>query len=66
MTSGYVQKIDGERLAEIAGSHDVTVRLLCRVGAFVTRGDALATVWPGNRIDRLTGHIRASVRLAGC
>ena len=33
---------------EIAGSHDVTVRLHCHVGAFVTRGDALATVWPGN------------------
>jgi uncharacterized membrane protein len=63
MTSGYVQKIDEEELVEIAGSHEVTVRLHFRVGAFVTRGDALATVRPGNRTDRLTRHIRASVRL---
>ncbi|ALA59250.1 DUF2254 domain-containing protein [Nitrospira moscoviensis] len=43
-TSGYLQTIDCAELVATAQRHDAIIRLQCRIGRFVLRGDRLATV----------------------
>jgi uncharacterized membrane protein len=49
--SGYLQAIDGETLMQLATEHDLIVHVNHRPGHFVVQTSALATVWPGDRLD---------------
>jgi uncharacterized membrane protein len=49
--SGYLQAIDGEALMQLATAHDLIVHVNHRPGQFVVQASALATVWPGDRLD---------------
>ncbi|MCP1336441.1 DUF2254 domain-containing protein [Futiania mangrovi] len=48
---GYVAALSEQALMECANRHDLVIRLVRRPGDFVSRGHALAYVWPGRRID---------------
>lgn len=50
-SSGYVQGIDHDALLELATARDLVLRIDRRPGAFVSRGDALATAWPADRLE---------------
>ncbi|WHZ25909.1 MAG: hypothetical protein OJF51_000704 [Nitrospira sp.] len=64
MDNGYIQRIDEEALIEAAASHEAMVRLHCRAGMFMVRGDTLATVQAKPRTETpLCTRIRASIRL---
>lgn len=52
---GYLQRIDGEALLELARSEDLVLRIERRPGQYVTERRPLATVFPGARIDRALG-----------
>lgn len=41
---GYVQRVDVEKLLELAQAHSVVLRMECHVGEFVSRGSPLASV----------------------
>jgi uncharacterized membrane protein len=57
--SGYLQAIDSEGLMRLATEYDLIVHINHRPGHFVVQGGALATVWPGARLDeRLAEEIR--------
>jgi uncharacterized membrane protein len=49
--SGYLQAIDNNALIRIAVEENLLVHLGYRPGNFITRGSALVTVWPGERVD---------------
>jgi len=49
--SGYLQAIDNDALIRIAVEENLLVHLGYRPGNFITRGSALVTVWPGERVD---------------
>ena len=59
--SGVVQRVDGQRLEELAGSHKTVICLLRAVGEFVPRGAPLAVVH-GARTFQLDD-LRTAVRL---
>lgn len=60
--SGYIQAIDETDLMEIARKHDLIVKLLHRPGQFQVKGDILAYVWPGARLDHdLAKKLKATV-----
>jgi uncharacterized membrane protein len=46
--TGYVDAIDGRRLARVAREHEVVILLRRLPGDFVMEGDVLALVWPGS------------------
>jgi uncharacterized membrane protein len=46
--SGYVQLIDHDRLLEIAHEKHLVLRLEHRIGHFLTAGEGLLEVWPGD------------------
>lgn len=48
---GYVQGIDHDALLDLAVARDLVLRIDRRPGAFVSRGDALASAWPADRLD---------------
>jgi uncharacterized membrane protein len=48
---GYVQGIDHDALLELATTRDLVLRIDRRPGAFVSRGDSLASAWPAERLD---------------
>lgn len=49
--NGYVQAIDEADLMAIARKHGLIVKLLHRPGHFQVKGDILAYVWPGDRLQ---------------
>lgn len=49
--NGYLQAIDEEGLTRIATSHDVVLKVMCRPGHFVTRGEAIARVYCSKEIE---------------
>ncbi len=49
--NGYVQAVDGDALLGLAVEKDLRMRLRRRPGQFVTRGSALALIWPPDRAD---------------
>ena len=60
--NGYVQAIDETDLVGIASRHDLVVKLSHRPGHFQVKGDILAYVWPGDRLDHdLEQKLKATV-----
>ena len=49
--NGYVQAIDESELMAIARENDLVIKLAHRPGHFQLKGDALAYVWPPDRLD---------------
>lgn len=50
-SSGYLQAIDDDALIRIAVEENLLIHLGYRPGNFITRGNVLVTVWPGERVD---------------
>ena len=48
---GYVQAIDHEGLVNLAIEQDLLLRLECRPGNFVAKGNVLILSWPQERLD---------------
>jgi len=44
---GYVRAIDYDQLIQIASKHKLILKIQCRPGDFVSRGDQLIIAWPG-------------------
>ncbi len=60
--SGYLQAIDNDALLRIAVEEDLLIHLGYRPGNFITRGNTLVTVWPGNKVDeKLSKKINAII-----
>jgi uncharacterized membrane protein len=58
--SGYLQAVDDDALLRIAVEKDLLIHLGIRPGNFITRGNILVTVWPGEKVDqRLSKKINA-------
>jgi uncharacterized membrane protein len=58
--SGYLQAIDDDALLDIAVEENLLLHLGYRPGHFITRGNVLVTVWPGDKVDpRLTDAINS-------
>lgn len=49
--SGYVQRIDGDRLLSLAVAHDLVLRLDKRPGDFVVEDEPIVRAWPAIRVD---------------
>jgi uncharacterized membrane protein len=47
--SGYVQAVDDAILMEVAGAHDLLLRLAVRPGQFVIAGNPLLRAWPPDK-----------------
>jgi uncharacterized membrane protein len=47
-TSGFLQNVDSRRIMRFAENHNAILRLEHRIGSFVIKGDALATVVAGS------------------
>ena len=62
-TSGYVQRVDGHAIVVAARRLDATVQLHFRPGQFVFRGEALASVWPPDRVAALRATIEQHLKL---
>lgn len=45
-TTGYVQALASARMLELAGEHNLTIRIDAQPGGFVRVGTPLATLWP--------------------
>jgi uncharacterized membrane protein len=50
-TNGYIQAIDESKLLAVAEENDLIVKLFHRPGHFQVKGDVMAYVWPGDRVD---------------
>ena len=48
--TGYIQTVDPQILLTLARENDLLIRLLQKPGAFVRSGEAVAGVWPPERI----------------
>lgn len=57
--SGYVQAVDHEALAALAGERDLLIQALHRAGGFVIAGEPLALAHPAQRVD---GDAAAAIR----
>jgi uncharacterized membrane protein len=64
-TSGYLQAIDESELLTIANQDNLIVKLLHRPGHFQVKGDVMAYVWPGVRLDDNLKRRLRSTHLAG-
>jgi uncharacterized membrane protein len=62
-TSGYVQRIDGQAIVQIARRLDANVQLLFRPGQFVFRGEPIASVSPPDRVTAARAAIERNVKL---
>lgn len=51
LQDGYIQALDIKRLYELAGQHDLRIRILGRPGAFVTKCDPLCEVWVEGKLS---------------
>lgn len=49
--NGYIQAIDEHGLLSLAQEHDLIIQLPHRPGHFITEGDALAQLWPAQRVN---------------
>ncbi len=56
--AGYLQGIDGDRLITVSRENDVVTRILARPGNFLAHEEAVAKVWPP---DRLTEEIEDQI-----
>ncbi|WP_145279771.1 DUF2254 domain-containing protein [Tautonia plasticadhaerens] len=57
--TGYLQLVDVHRLMEVATSNDLRLKLLCRPGHFITRGNALLLAWPPDAVTvEVIGRLR--------
>lgn len=57
-TSSYLQAISYERLIALAVRHDVVLQIRRRPGHFIISGEAIAYVWPG---EKLTNELARSI-----
>ncbi|OQW32312.1 MAG: hypothetical protein A4E19_20000 [Nitrospira sp. SG-bin1] len=48
--SGYLQMVNVEELVLLAARHDLTIRLDCRPGDFITCESTVATIFPAERV----------------
>jgi uncharacterized membrane protein len=62
-TSGYVERLDHERIVRAADTRGAIVCLAFRPGEFVLEGEALARVVPAEHSDELGATIHASVTI---
>lgn len=51
LKDGYLQLIDADVLMALVEKEDLVMRLERRPGHYLTRGRAMAMVWPGDRVD---------------
>ncbi len=56
--TGYVESLDGGRLMELGGTHDLMLELVARPGRFVRVGDPLLLVHGGVRSRALTHELQ--------
>ena len=60
--SGYLQAVDNDALLRVAAEEDLLIHLGYRPGNFITRGNTLVTVWPGDKVDeKLSKKINAII-----
>ncbi|MBC7733926.1 MAG: DUF2254 domain-containing protein [Bacteriovorax sp.] len=50
LEDGYLQLIDADTLLALAKEEDLLLRLECRPGHYVVKGQAMVMVWPGERV----------------
>lgn len=50
--SGYLQMVDQQRLMKLATQHNLLLRLHCRPGQYVVRGDRLVQVYPLKQVNK--------------
>jgi len=62
--SGYLRFVRHVTLVRIAAEYDAVIRLQHRPGHFLTRGHAMATVWPPEVADKI-GRRLAGVHITG-
>jgi uncharacterized membrane protein len=62
-TSGYVQRVDHNRLLQVADRRDAIVCLTFQPGQFVLEGEVLAQVLPAARGAELSGTIHGAVMI---
>ena len=63
--SGYLQAIDNEGLLQIAVKENLLIHLGYRPGNFITQGNSLVTVWPGERVDETLSRIINAIFIVG-
>ncbi len=62
--TGYIQTVDPQILLTLARENDLLIRLLQKPGAFVRSGEAVAGVWPPERItEQRDKQIRRAFRV---
>ena len=62
--TGYIQFVDPEIIVNLASEKDLTVRLLCKPGQFVSPHETVALVWPAARVDaRLGKHLQRAIQI---
>lgn len=62
--TGYIQTVDPAILLTLAHENDLLIRLLQKPGAFVRPGEAVAEVWPSERVSEpLDKQIRRAFRV---
>ena len=58
LDDGYLQLIDANVLMALATEEDLLLRLECRPGHYLVKGQALVMVWPGERLtETLVGRL---------
>ena len=61
---GYVQAMNDDGLLNIAIEHDLVIRLHCRPGDFISRGQTVFTVAPAERVnDEIAGSLQNCIAL---
>ncbi|CEJ42324.1 Uncharacterized protein apha_00167 [Umezakia ovalisporum] len=53
---GYLQAINHKKLLELAHKHNLLIHLKSRPGKFIVKGSQLATIWPGEGLNRQLNH----------
>ncbi len=58
---GYLQMITLDALMELASEDDLRLRLECRPGHYLVKGQSMVMVWPGDRVTKaLVGKVNAA------
>lgn len=50
LEDGYLQLIDADALMALACQHELLLRLACRPGHYLVKGQTMVMVWPGERL----------------